>query len=175
MHVASIRLSYHQLLHTGSSKVAGCWRKSPPTWLVLAGYSAWDFFTDGIFLNKISLDWPLTLTTQPSTSKISDNLVTLPICIEPAVTCHAEQIESTEYSFLLITYWPITNEHKKEFVCFYDQTISSKVIKWVLLVNTIWYNNAANIFQASYAHLICDFILEFKIIIIITFIYYLWR
>ena len=126
------------------------------------------------FLNKISLDWPLTLTTQPSTSNIYDNLVTLPICIEPAVTCHAEQIESTEYSFLLITYWPITNEHKKEFVCFYDQTISSKVIKWALLVNTIWYNNPTNIFQASYAHLICDFILEFKIIIIITFIYYLW-
>ena len=25
------------------------------------------------FLNKISLDWPLTLTTQPSTSKLSDN------------------------------------------------------------------------------------------------------
>ena len=27
------------------------------------------------FLNNISLDWPLTLTTQPSTSKLSDNLV----------------------------------------------------------------------------------------------------
>ena len=25
------------------------------------------------FLNKMSLDWPLTLTTQPSTSKLSDN------------------------------------------------------------------------------------------------------
>ena len=25
------------------------------------------------FLNKISLDWPLTLTTEPSTSKLSDN------------------------------------------------------------------------------------------------------
>ena len=25
------------------------------------------------FLNKISLDWPLTFTTQPSTSKLSDN------------------------------------------------------------------------------------------------------
>ena len=25
------------------------------------------------FLNKISLDWPLTLTTQPSTVKLSDN------------------------------------------------------------------------------------------------------
>ena len=25
------------------------------------------------FLNKISLDWPLTLTTQPSTIKLSDN------------------------------------------------------------------------------------------------------
>ena len=28
------------------------------------------------FLNKISLDWPLTLTTQPSTSKLSDNPAT---------------------------------------------------------------------------------------------------
>ena len=25
------------------------------------------------FLNKISLNWPLTLATQPSTSKLSDN------------------------------------------------------------------------------------------------------
>ena len=25
------------------------------------------------FLNKISLDWPLTFTTHPSTSKLSDN------------------------------------------------------------------------------------------------------
>ena len=25
------------------------------------------------FLNKISLDWPLTLTMQPSTSRLSDN------------------------------------------------------------------------------------------------------
>ena len=29
------------------------------------------------FLNNKSLDWPLTLTTQPSTSKLSDN----PVCI----------------------------------------------------------------------------------------------
>ena len=33
----------------GLSKVAGCRQKSPPTWLVSAGYSAWHFFTDGIF------------------------------------------------------------------------------------------------------------------------------
>ena len=30
------------------------------------------FFYGWRFLNKISLDWPLTLTTQPSTSKLSD-------------------------------------------------------------------------------------------------------
>ena len=47
--------------------------KIVPTWLVSAGYSAWHFSTDGVFLNKISLDWPLTLTTQSSTSKLSDN------------------------------------------------------------------------------------------------------
>ena len=50
-------------------------KKSQPTWLVSASYSAGNFFTDGIFLNKISLDWPLTLTTQLSTSKLSDNPV----------------------------------------------------------------------------------------------------
>ena len=59
----------------GLSKVAGYRRKSPPTWLVSACYSAWHFFTDGLFLNKISLDWLLTLTTQPSTSKLFDNRV----------------------------------------------------------------------------------------------------
>ena len=52
---------------SGLSKVAGCPRKLLPNWLELAGYSAWRF------LNEISLDWPLTLTTQPSTSKLSDN------------------------------------------------------------------------------------------------------
>ena len=45
----------------------------PPTWLVSASYSAQHFFTDVTFLNKISLDWLLTLNTQPSTSKLSDN------------------------------------------------------------------------------------------------------
>ena len=29
--------------------VAGYQRKSLPTWLVLAGYSAWHFFTGGVF------------------------------------------------------------------------------------------------------------------------------
>ena len=60
-------------LFAGLSKVASCRRKSPPTWLVSAGYSAWHFFTNGIFLNTISLDWPLTLKTQPSTSNLSDS------------------------------------------------------------------------------------------------------
>ena len=61
------------LAHPGLSKVAGCRRKSPPTKLVSAGYSAWHFFTDGVFLNKISLDWLLILITQPSISKLCDN------------------------------------------------------------------------------------------------------
>ena len=56
------------------STIQGCQQQQiPPTWLVLAGYSAWHFSMDGVFLNKISLDWPLTLTTQPSSSKLSDN------------------------------------------------------------------------------------------------------
>ena len=42
--------------------------KLPPTWLVSASYSLWM-----LFLNKISLDWLLTLKTLPSTSKLSDN------------------------------------------------------------------------------------------------------
>ena len=53
----------HRLLRAGLSKVAGCRRKSLPT------------CTDDVFLHKISLDWLLTLTTQPSTSKLSGNPV----------------------------------------------------------------------------------------------------
>ena len=37
---------------TGLSKVAGCQRKSPPTWLVSSGYSAWHFFIDDVFKIK---------------------------------------------------------------------------------------------------------------------------
>ena len=37
---------------TGLSKVAGCRRKSLPTWLVTTGYSVWHFFKDGIFYIK---------------------------------------------------------------------------------------------------------------------------
>ena len=58
---------------SGLSKVAGCRRKSLPTWLVSASYSARHFPYGWRFLSKISLDWLLTLTTQPSTSKLSDN------------------------------------------------------------------------------------------------------
>ena len=53
--------------YIGLSKVASCQRKSLPTWLVLASYSAWHFFTDSDFYIK----YPKT--TQPSTSKLSDN------------------------------------------------------------------------------------------------------
>ena len=59
--------------YTRLSKVAGCQQKVPHKWLVSASYSAWHFFADDVFLKKISLDCPLTLTTQPSTSNISDN------------------------------------------------------------------------------------------------------
>ena len=43
---ASLKTHY---LYAGLSKAAGCRRKLPPTWLVSAGYSAWHFFTDGVF------------------------------------------------------------------------------------------------------------------------------
>ena len=42
-------------------------------YLVSIGLLLFLAFLYGCFLNEISLDWPLTLTTQPSTSKLSDN------------------------------------------------------------------------------------------------------
>ena len=35
--------------YPGLSKVSSWRRKSPPTWLVLVGYSGWHFFTYGVF------------------------------------------------------------------------------------------------------------------------------
>ena len=68
----TVRAIAPMLLNAGLSKTAGCRKKSPPTcyyWpATLLGISLWM-----AFLNKISLDWPLTLTTQLSTSKLSDN------------------------------------------------------------------------------------------------------
>ena len=46
-------MSVNYKIITGLSKVAGCWRKSPPTWLVSTGFSAWHFFMDGIFFKNI--------------------------------------------------------------------------------------------------------------------------
>ena len=43
-------------LLSGLSKVASCRRKSPPTWLVSAGYSTWHFFTDGLISESSTLD-----------------------------------------------------------------------------------------------------------------------
>ena len=62
---------------SGLSEVAGCQQKSltPLTYLVttLGQLLCLAFLYGWLFLTKISLDWPLTLTTQPSTSKLSDN------------------------------------------------------------------------------------------------------
>ena len=41
---------------SGLSKRAGCWRKSPSTWLVSAGYSAWHFFANGC-LSSLLAAW----------------------------------------------------------------------------------------------------------------------
>ena len=49
---------------SGLSKVARCRPKLPPTWSVSAGYSAWHFFTDGVFL--IKYPWTGRLLWQPS-------------------------------------------------------------------------------------------------------------
>ena len=39
---------YVNTIRPGFSKVASCQWKSPPPWLILAGYSASHFFTDGV-------------------------------------------------------------------------------------------------------------------------------
>ena len=58
----------------GLSKVASCRRKFPPTNLVSIGWllclALFSLRMVFFYLNKISLDWRLTLTTQPSTSKL---------------------------------------------------------------------------------------------------------
>ena len=62
---------------SGLSEVAGCQQKSltPLTYLVttIGQLLCLAFLYGWLFLTKISLDWPFTLTTQPSTLKLSDN------------------------------------------------------------------------------------------------------
>ena len=55
-----------------SSKVASCWWKLRPTWLVLASYSAWYFFTDGGFETK----YPLTGRLLWQLSRLLQNFLT---------------------------------------------------------------------------------------------------
>ena len=58
---------------SGLSKLASC-RQKIAAYLVRIGQLLCLAFLYGWrFLNKISLDWPLTLTTQPSSSKLFDN------------------------------------------------------------------------------------------------------
>ena len=45
---SSRRIEKNVIMCPRLSKVAGCWRKSLPTWLVFAGYSTWHFFTDDV-------------------------------------------------------------------------------------------------------------------------------
>ena len=61
---------------SGLSQVADCQQKSltPLTYLVsIGGLLCLAFLFRWVFLTKISLNWLLTLTTQPSPSKLSDN------------------------------------------------------------------------------------------------------
>ena len=95
----------------GCQKQPAASKKTLPTWLVWASYSAWQFFTDGIFLNKIFLDWLLTLTTQPSASKLSDNPVSL-LLVLPELFCY-------ERFFSLYSGFPLsskTNISKFQFI-----------------------------------------------------------
>ena len=62
--------------YLGLSEVAGCQQKSLTllTYLVSIGWLlCLAFLFRWVFLTKISLNWLLTLTTQPSPSKLSDN------------------------------------------------------------------------------------------------------
>ena len=47
-----VKINLLKLGLAGLSKVATCRRKLPPTWLISADYSAWHFFTGGIFKMK---------------------------------------------------------------------------------------------------------------------------
>ena len=53
--------------------MAGCRRKIASCLVGIGRLLCLAFLYGRHFLKKISLDWPLTLTTQPSTSKLSDN------------------------------------------------------------------------------------------------------
>jgi len=66
-------------LGSGLSKVAGSWLpvKIAPYLVSIGRLFCLAFLYRWSFLNKISLDWPLTLTTEPSTSKLSENPVGL--------------------------------------------------------------------------------------------------
>ena len=68
MHNENRHSSTYSSMSTGLSKVAGCRRKLPPTWLLSAGYSAWHSFIDGVFWIKYpwtgSLLWHLSRLLQ---------------------------------------------------------------------------------------------------------------
>ena len=57
----------------GLSKVASCLRKSSPTWLVSAGYSTWNFFTDGVCWIK----YPWTGHLLWQLSRLPQNFLTI--------------------------------------------------------------------------------------------------
>ena len=61
-------LDTHWMINAGLSELAGCRRKSPPTLLY------WLATLPGSSLQE-TVKWPLTLQTQPSTPKLSDNPV----------------------------------------------------------------------------------------------------
>ena len=65
--VSLILITRNQLdsIISGLSTVAGCRRKSPPTWLVSAGYSAWHYFLYGCHF-LIKYPWKVRLLWQIS-------------------------------------------------------------------------------------------------------------
>ena len=81
------------------SKGAGCWWKSLPAWLVSAGYSAWHFFMDGVFLKKYP--WTGCLLWQPG-HLLQNFLTTLRMLMLKLTDCSSRVLATIELFFTIL-------------------------------------------------------------------------
>ena len=81
------------------SKVASCWWKSLPTWAVSAGYSAWHFFMDGVFLKKYP--WTGCLLWQPG-HLLQNFLTTLRMLMLKLTDCSSRVLATIELFFTIL-------------------------------------------------------------------------
>ena len=81
------------------SKVASCWWKSLPAWLVSAGYSAWHFFMDGVFLKKYP--WTGCLLWQPG-HLLQNFLTTLRMLMLKLTDCSSRVLATIELFFTIL-------------------------------------------------------------------------